>query len=93
MLQEQSVEPRIPPKPQDSFEEIVKALETFRKDDRPIELHTDIALDLNLDSLAVMDLLMQIEERFDISIPLNLIPEIRTVADLTRVIDQLTKEA
>ena len=39
-----------------------------------------------------MDLLMQIEESFDISIPLNMIPEIRTVADLTRVIEQLTEE-
>lgn len=93
MLQEQSAEPQIPPRPQDSFEEIVKALEKFRTDDQPVELHTDIALDLNLDSLAVMDLLMQIEESFDISIPLNMIPEIRTVADLTRVIDQLTEEA
>ena len=93
MLQEQSTELKIPHRPKDSFEEITKALEKFRKDDRPIELQTDIALDLNLDSLAVMDLLMQIEESFDISIPLNMIPEIRTVADLTRVIDQLTEEA
>jgi acyl carrier protein len=37
-----------------------------------------------------MNLLMQVEEKFDISIPLNLIPEIRTVGDLVQVIEQLT---
>jgi acyl carrier protein len=76
---------------QAAFEEVAKVLEPFRREDTPIARDTDITADLDLDSLAVMNLLMQIEEKFDISIPLNLIPEIRTVGDLTKVIEQLTE--
>jgi acyl carrier protein len=76
---------------QAAFEEVAKVLEPFRREDTPIAKDTDITADLDLDSLAVMNLLMQIEEKFDISIPLNLIPEIRTVGDLTKVIEQLTE--
>jgi acyl carrier protein len=76
-----------------AFEEVAKVLEPFRRQDAPITKDTDITADLDLDSLAVMNLLMQVEEKFDISIPLNLIPEIRTVGDLVQVIEQLTEGA
>jgi acyl carrier protein len=78
---------------QAAFEEVAKVLEPFRRQDAPISKDTDITADLDLDSLAVMNLLMQVEEKFDISIPLNLIPEIRTVGDLVQVIEQLTEGA
>jgi len=76
-----------------AFEEVAKVLEPFRRQDAPITKDTDITADLDLDSLAVMNLLMQVEEKFDISIPLNLIPEIRTVGDLVQIIEQLTEGA
>ncbi len=72
--------------------EISRLLEPFSKDGRAIGRETDIARDLNLDSLAVMDLMMQLEERFDISIPLNLVPEIQTVADLAAAVDRIKRE-
>jgi len=75
------------------FEDVVNVLEPFRRQDMEITGSTDITADLDLDSLAVMNLLMQIEEKYDISIPLNLIPEMRTVGDLVKVIEQLTEEA
>jgi len=78
---------------QAAFDEVVRVLEPFRRDGAAITKDTDITADLDLDSLAVMNLLMQIEEKFDISIPLNLIPEMRTVGDLVQVIDQLTEGA
>ena len=78
---------------QAAFGEVAKVLEPFRRENRLITKDTDITADLDLDSLAVMNLLMQIEDKFDISIPLNLIPEIRTVGDLTQVIEQLTEGA
>jgi acyl carrier protein len=76
-----------------AFEEVARLLQPFRRHETPITRDTDITADLDLDSLAVMNLLMQIEEKFDISIPLNLIPEIRTVGDLVQVIEQLTEGA
>ena len=77
---------------EEGFREIVRVLEPFRKQKTQITLETDITTDLELDSLAVMNLLMEVEDRFDISIPLNLIPEIRTVGDLVQVVDQLKGE-
>jgi acyl carrier protein len=73
--------------------EIVRMFEPFRKDDRPITLETDMARDLNLDSLTVMDLMMELEEKYDISIPLNLVPEIRSVADLAATIQRIKEGA
>ena len=38
--------------------------------------------ELGLTSLQVMTMIEQIEDHFDISIPLNILPDIRTVRDL-----------
>jgi acyl carrier protein len=78
---------------EDVFNEIVRLLEPFRKTAAPLSSATDISRDLNLDSLAVMDFLMDLEERFDISIPLNLVPEIQTIGDLVTTIDRIREDA
>jgi acyl carrier protein len=66
--------------------EIINALLPFKKSDEPITAATDIARDLKLDSLAVMDLLMVLEDKFDVSIPLNMVAEITTVGQLAKAI-------
>ncbi|MCK4425431.1 MAG: acyl carrier protein, partial [Deltaproteobacteria bacterium] len=53
---------------------------------------TDLVADLGLDSMAVMELLAAIEDRFDISIPLNILPDVRTLKDLALQIQQLMVE-
>jgi acyl carrier protein len=68
------------------FEQVVTLLEPFRKVNGVITRETDISQDLKLDSLAVMDLMMELEEEFDVTIPLNLVAEIRTVGDLAEAI-------
>lgn len=62
--------------------EIVQRLEPFRVESKPILGSTVITKDLNIDSLAVMDMVMELEDRFDISIPLNDVAEIHTVDEL-----------
>jgi acyl carrier protein len=62
--------------------ETIELLQPYRKGGQPITPDTDLTKDLSLDSLAVMDLMMALEEKFDVSIPLNVVPELRTVADL-----------
>ena len=51
---------------------------------RPIEPATDsdLVLDLGFDSLLVLELIAELEDRFDVSIPLNDIEAIRTVAQV-----------
>jgi acyl carrier protein len=58
---------------------------------RPVELseQTHIVDDLGLDSVAVMDFVMEIEDRLDISVPLDKIAEIETLGDLLTVLRDL----
>ena len=71
---------------------VITVLQKFDKTGKTIEAATDIAAELDLDSLAVMDVIMELEDSLDISIPLNLIPDIRTVGDLADTIGQLKEE-
>jgi acyl carrier protein len=66
--------------------EICRHLEPFQAGERPITGDTVISKDLSIDSLAVMDMVMELEDRFDISIPLNTVAEIHTVDELTDTI-------
>lgn len=56
---------------------------------KPLGEATEILVDLGLDSVQVMELLLEAEERFDISIPLNILPSVRTVGDLARELQRL----
>ncbi|MDB5968147.1 MAG: acyl carrier protein [Hydrocarboniphaga sp.] len=60
---------------------------------RPAEIEgrTRIVQDLGLDSLAVMNLMMALEDHYDVSIPLDRVAEIVTVDDLVRAVTQLTQ--
>lgn len=51
---------------------------------KPVELsdQVNIVEDLGLDSVAVMDFVMEIEDLFDISVPLDRIAEVETLGDL-----------
>ncbi len=53
---------------------------------------TDLLGDLNLDSLQVMNLLLEIEDRFDISIPVSILPDVKTVKDLALQIENQMRE-
>lgn len=48
------------------------------------DIHPDSELvnDLGLESIKVMDLLMLLEDKFDISIPINILLDVRTPAQL-----------
>ena len=52
----------------------------------------DLVNDLGLDSLKVMEILENLEDTFDISIPINILPGIRTVGDLVVEIQKLTED-
>ena len=55
---------------------------------RPIEpsLSSDLVADLGLDSLQVLEVVAALEDRFDISIPLNDVPATRTVGQVVELI-------
>jgi acyl carrier protein len=47
---------------------------------------TKITSELNIDSVEVMDLVMEIEQRFDIDIPISMLSDVETIGDLARVV-------
>jgi acyl carrier protein len=61
---------------------------------RPIEptLESDLVVDLGFDSLQVLELVAELEDRFEISIPLNDVPATRTVAQVVARVVQLVGE-
>lgn len=55
----------------------------------PITEDTDLLSELNLDSLQVMNLLLHVEDHFDISIPVSILAGVKTVRDLAQQIEKL----
>lgn len=66
--------------------EIYRLLTPYNKEAVRLSEDTDMASDLNIDSVDTMDLLMAIEDRFDVSIPINLLADVRTIGDLCAVV-------
>jgi acyl carrier protein len=47
---------------------------------------TELSADLSIDSVAAMDLVMEIEDRFGIDVPVNQLSELRTLGDLAGLV-------
>jgi acyl carrier protein len=69
--------------------EICHHLAPFQTGEKAIGGKTVIAKDLAIDSLAIMDMVMELEDRFDISIPMNVVAEIHTVDELADTVLKL----
>ena len=65
---------------------ICDELEKVNPDNISLSADTDMTTDLNVDSLAVMDLMFAIEERFDVSIALNELSDIRKISELADLV-------
>lgn len=72
--------------------ELIGLLKQFTKTDMEITESLHIMNDLDLDSVKVMELMMELEDHFDISIPLNSLPDVNTVADLANEIAKLKSQ-
>jgi acyl carrier protein len=69
-----------------------RVLELLRKKvgpEREIDLDSSVVEDTGLDSVSVMDFVMELEDEFDIMIPLDQIAEVRTVGDLAAAVRAL----
>ena len=70
------------------FERLQKILaEQFEIDEDDITLNSDIVDDLGADSLDLVDLVMSIEDEFEIKVPDEAIEEIKTVDDAVKYIE------
>jgi acyl carrier protein len=62
--------------------------------EQPIVLseQTRIMDDVGLDSMKVMELVMQIEDRFDVSVPLNILPDMNTIGEFAKHLEALLRD-
>jgi acyl carrier protein len=72
------------------FSRLAALIAPLNKKDIVIAEHTSFANDLELDSLTVMDLVANIEDEWDIVIPLNLLPELETVGQVADAVARMT---
>jgi acyl carrier protein len=70
------------------FREVCALLERYRPPEVQLTRSTELSGDLNIDSVAAMDLIMEIEDKFGIDIPINLVSDLRNLGDLLEVVRQ-----
>ncbi|MBY0355531.1 MAG: acyl carrier protein [Rickettsiales bacterium] len=66
---------------------IIDQLEKVNDEKLPLSADTDITTDLHADSLAIMELVFALEDRFDVSIPLNELADLRTIGQIAALVN------
>jgi acyl carrier protein len=71
---------------------VIEALQRVSR--RPIEprLEHDLVADLGFDSLEVLELVGELEDRFGIAVPVEEVPAVRTVAQVIERVTRLVGE-
>ena len=76
----------------ETFAALSELIGQFNKTGTALTPNTRFSEDLNFDSLVVMEFVAAVEDRFDISVPLNILPDIATIADFGRALEKLLAE-
>ena len=71
------------------LEQIYVLLDPLVEEGIGIQEGSDFVADLGFDSLKVMKFLERVEDHYDISIPLNILPDIQTVKDFVSQLQQI----
>ncbi|MBR1676082.1 MAG: acyl carrier protein [Clostridia bacterium] len=72
----------------DTFEKVASLLsEQLGVDKAEITPDSDVVKDLGADSLDIVQMLMELEDQFGITVPEEEATEIKTVADIVKIID------
>ena len=73
------------------LQRIFEILKPYAKQGVILNQQSELVTELGLTSLQVMELIEQLEDHFDMSIPLNILPDIRTVHDLAIQLEKLSR--
>ncbi len=76
----------------DTTAALFEILGQFNKAGIELKPETRFSEDLNFDSLVVMEFIAEVEDHFDISVPLNILPDIATISDLSIAIEKIVQE-
>jgi acyl carrier protein len=70
------------------YRDLCTVLEKYAPAEVELTPATEFSDDLNIDSVAAMDLIMEVEDKFGIDIPMNLVSDLRNLQDLVDVVRQ-----
>ena len=78
---------------EDILDQLYALVRPFSKE--PIELGAETGLinEMGLDSVKVMELMTQIEDHFDISVPLNILSRVDTLGDFAEQLQPLLHDS
>lgn len=71
------------------FEQVCTLIEPFNKKQAVLTKESSFSMDLELDSLAVMDLLAEIEDHFDVTVPLNILPDLEKIGQVAEAVEKI----
>jgi acyl carrier protein len=77
----------------ETLEKIYELIEPINKKGAPLTPTSTFASDLDLDSLTVMDLVAEIEDEFDIVLPLNMLPDLETIEQVGNAVEKILNES
>ena len=72
--------------PEGVLDEVRSLLEPYNPKGVELSLETDFSSELNIDSVAAMNLVMEIEDKFELDIPINQLPDMNTPKDLVDIV-------
>lgn len=71
------------------LQKVTSLLGPFNHNGISISRNTKIITDLEVDSVAVFDLIMEVEDGYDVTFPMETVSEIKSVGDLVDTIRSL----
>jgi acyl carrier protein len=74
---------------EDILEQLIELVRPYSA--QPLEFSEQTLLidDVGLNSIKVMELVMQIEDHFDVSVPLNILPDVQTIGGFAEQLEKL----
>lgn len=74
------------------YRQLCQILQKISKSDKPIGPDVNLIEHLELDSMKVLDVVMEIEDELDVSVPLNTLVDVNTVSELAQLVYELEKQ-
>lgn len=73
------------------FQRVCQLLAPFNRHGINLQRDTDIVADVEVDSVAIFDVVMEVEDSYDVTFPMETISDIKTIGDLVDTIHSVKK--
>ncbi len=77
---------------QATLEKLYELITPVNRKGIDVKPESTFAHDLELDSLTMMDLVAEIEDEFDILLPINMLPDLETVEQVANAVEKIVAE-